>query len=327
MMIETKSWKKVFVDMFLNDNPEKKMEGRQRLNLDDESLIYICKLWDGIFVWGNDVHSRHISYPYDGTDQHPFTVINVCHEGRCEIEMQDDIYIYMTPGLLNVNNRVPKDGYHYPTGSYEGLEIAFDMTVLKEHMPVELTSFGLTLEELEDFLERGNGNCTAHVSDAAMQQSKVLYENLKAGGGCITDYRFWTVSILYYLKNGEMSEVKNRSLITKGQRRIAIEAEQILTENFRRHYTVEELSRRYGVSPSALKKYFEAVFGLPVSYYVREKKMNKAKQMLSTTCTSVGEIAAECGYENQGKFGSAFKTYTGVSPLEYRRRHKIIREE
>lgn len=327
MTAKIKSWGNAFEELFLKENPVSATDERQVLSLDGGSVTYICKLWDGVFLWGNDVHSGRIDYPDHDFDQKNYAVINICHAGRCEVEMQDDTYIYMTPGLLNVNNHEPKGGYIFPGELYEGIEIAFDMEIMKERVPAELSSFGLSLDSLNDFLERGNGNYMARASDAAIQRSKFLYERIRKGDLAISDYRFLTVSLLYHLKNGEATEIKNRSMVTKGQRRIAVEAEQILTDDYRKHYTVEELAGRYGVSPSAFKKYFEAVFGSPVSYYLRDKRMSKAKEILSTTNVSVGETAAACGYENQGKFGSAFKAYTGISPLEYRRLHKAVQEE
>ena len=105
-------------------------------------------------------------------------------------------------------------------------------------------------------------------------------------------------------------------------KKLWISGTEDLENEWRKHFTVEELAERYEISPSALKKYFELVFGMPISYYLREKRMEKAKNLLVESRMNIGEISTICGYENQGKFGAAFKTYSGVSPLEYRRLHK-----
>ena len=324
---QTKSRKSDIENVYLQAKTA--ADKRQIVFLDEKSEIYVIKLWDGIFLWGNDIHSGHIAYPNMEPEQTDFVVINICHTGRCEVEMLDDTYIYMTPGLLNVNQRVPKGGYHYPGARYEGIEIAFDMEMLKKCMPAELDSYGITMEVLEDILRAGDGNYMANASEAAMQKSKALYERLKTGDLMLPDYRFQTLSLLYSLKNGEAEKSKTQSLVTKGQRRIAVEAEQLLTQDLRKHYSIEELSKSCGVSPSAFKKYFVSVFGAPVSVYLREKRMNRAKEMLGSSEANIGEIAAACGYENQSKFGAAFKAHTGTSPMEYRRlyRRSVWEEE
>lgn len=38
---------------------------------------------------------------------------------------------------------------------------------------------------------------------------------------------------------------------------------------------------------------------------------------------TISDIADAVGYENQGKFGAAFRRETGVTPLEYRRLYRI----
>ena len=53
--------------------------------------------------------------------------------------------------------------------------------------------------------------------------------------------------------------------------------------------------------------------------YLRETRMKKAAELLSTTKLSVAEAAEQVGYINQSKFASVFKKQFGLSPLEYRR--------
>lgn len=93
----------------------------------------------------------------------------------------------------------------------------------------------------------------------------------------------------------------------------------MITKDLNRHYTITDIAAMYGISPSALKKYFEVVYGIPISFYLKEKRILLAKKRLSEIKDSVGTIAAACGYANQGKFGSVFKECTGMTPLEYRR--------
>ncbi|MCM1424957.1 MAG: AraC family transcriptional regulator, partial [bacterium] len=147
------------------------------------------------------------------------------------------------------------------------------------------------------------------------------YSRLTAADWNLSDYRLHLLLLLYALTNGGTAPIMERFYVTKGQKHIADEVERTITKDLSRHYTVTDLAVLYGVSPSALKKYFEAVYGLPVSFYLKRKRISLAKQRLSKTKDSVGAIAAACGYANQGKFGSVFRECTGMSPLEYRRLH------
>lgn len=142
----------------------------------------------------------------------------------------------------------------------------------------------------------------------------------------VYELRFAALSLICHLIGGDAKKIDFGVSITKGQRRIATEAEQMMTNDLRERYTVEELSSRFGISASAFKKYFSAVYGKPVSQYMREKRMEKAKELLETTDESIGDIALASGYEHQGKFGSTFKDWFGVSPLEYRRLNRKTSE-
>lgn len=286
-----------------------------------DSRNYVCRLGEGVIVWANEIHVSDLDLSGQGAVPGDMAVINLCLTGRCEIGLPGGNYVYMMPGLLDISSYKPVDGYHYPGSLYEGIEIVMNTAVLTGNEPSWLSSFGLTCDYLNRILERGKVSAMAGVSETAMKLGTELYKALQRQDLQTEDYRFLTVQLLYLLKNGAAEPLKNMHYATKGQRRIATEVEQKITSDFRRRYTVEELAAGYGISPSALKKYFEIVFGMPISRYLRGKRMEEARRLLSETDLSVGEIAAACGYENQGKFGTAFKETVGTLPLEYRRQN------
>lgn len=285
------------------------------------SRNYICKLWEGIYLWGNEIYDHFIDESLCGMWRFNIAAVNLCISGRCETALENDTFVYMSPGLLNINTNGPKEGYNYPGNFYEGLEIAFDMDALEKGEPDCLADLGLGKGLLLDILKNGKGSLMAQVNDEAMAQAERLYTALRIGELSLPEYRFLTVQLLYTLIHGGAEETKGIQYTTKGQRHIANEVERRMTAQLSKRFTVEELAKEYGISPSALKKYFEMVYGMPISYYLRAKRMDKAKQLLAGTKKTVREIACECGYENQGKFGTAFKSAVGMLPLEYRRQN------
>lgn len=286
-----------------------------------KSRNYICMLDQGIAVWANEIYDNHLEFPDSDSSRKEYAVINLCLNGRCEVALPGDHFVYMMPGFLSISAYKPMSGYHYPSSSYFGVEIAVDLSSIRKEGPAWLSSFGLTKTYLCGLLEKDGRLLMAEASAEAVRVGNNLYEALRKSDLSIESYRFLTAQMLYVLKNGGASDVKNVCYATKGQRLIANETEKRITEDFGRHYTVEELAASFGISPSALKKYFETVYGLPVSHYLRQKRMEKAEELLCETDMSIREIALSCGYENQGKFGGAFRAVTGVLPMEYRRQH------
>lgn len=165
-----------------------------------------------------------------------------------------------------------------------------------------------------------NGSLIVNLSPEWDELARELMKRLKKVDGKLEDFRFLTIHLLYML-NSKKTFIRKRNIyVTKGQRMIAEKAKERLCQDFRQHLTVEELAGEYGISPSSLKRYFRLVYGSPVSEYIKNVKMEHACRLLRETKMSIGDIAAETGYLNQGKFGSAFKRYTGEAPLEYRRK-------
>ena len=203
--------------------------------------------------------------------------------------------------------------------------MCLDLRRLKGNMPEALADYGLKFDVLRRYTEEGN--VMASLTNAGIQEEEKLFRMLREGHSSVYELRFAALSLICHLIGGDAQRIDCGISITKGQRRIVTEAEQMMTNDLRERYTVEELSSRFGISASAFKKYFSAVYGKPVSQYMREKRMEKAKELLETTNESIGEIALESGYEHQGKFGSAFKDCSGVSPLEYRRLNRKTSEE
>jgi len=82
--------------------------------------------------------------------------------------------------------------------------------------------------------------------------------------------------------------------------------------------TVQYISEKLNVSPNYLRGLLKSLTGLNTQQHIHEKLIQKAKEKLSTTDLSVGEIAYELGFEHSQSFSKLFKTKTKLSPLEFR---------
>lgn len=63
----------------------------------------------------------------------------------------------MEEGDLSIDCNAPKEKFQYPSGKYEGLEIVFNMEILKQQPIVSLTDFGIGLEWYEYFQTGSTG--------------------------------------------------------------------------------------------------------------------------------------------------------------------------
>ncbi len=101
---------------------------------------------------------------------------------------------------------------------------------------------------------------------------------------------------------------------------IANEVHRLLTSDLKTWYTIEELAEKFHINQTSLKAMFKTVFGQPIATYMKEYRMNRAKELLLHSNMRISDISFEVGYENPSKFTQAFKGLTGMLPKEYRKK-------
>ncbi len=86
--------------------------------------------------------------------------------------------------------------------------------------------------------------------------------------------------------------------------------------------TVQAVAEHAGFSIDYFNRLFLAHTGFTVMAYVGYRRLKKAVWLLHTTNQSVLDIALEVGYTSHEGFIKAFKKEYGITPSEYRCRHK-----
>ncbi len=93
--------------------------------------------------------------------------------------------------------------------------------------------------------------------------------------------------------------------------------EQIISTNHE-SWGVSEIVEASNFSHTHLNRIFNQYFGMSISQYVIERKMDRAAFYLVTTNDPVSKIAERLGYNNMSNFNHCFKKFFAMSPLKYR---------
>jgi len=92
-----------------------------------------------------------------------------------------------------------------------------------------------------------------------------------------------------------------------------------LTANFGSKITLDELCRQFCCSKSTLMNTFRAAYHMTIVDYLTEVRLLHARRMLSETTRPVRDIAALCGFSDQGYFTRVFTEAVGVAPTAFRK--------
>jgi AraC-like DNA-binding protein len=79
-------------------------------------------------------------------------------------------------------------------------------------------------------------------------------------------------------------------------------------------WSVESLATKAGMSRSAFSEYFHHVTDQTPMQYVKQWRMQKAYDLLTTTKLSTQQIAEQCGYQSEASFSKAFKQLFAKGP-------------
>lgn len=81
---------------------------------------------------------------------------------------------------------------------------------------------------------------------------------------------------------------------------------------------VASVAERFHYSPSYLTALYKRVYGVGVVEQIAECRIDRARELLSSTSAPVADIAAEVGYADPKYFLRVFKRRTGLTPSQYR---------
>jgi AraC family transcriptional regulator len=85
--------------------------------------------------------------------------------------------------------------------------------------------------------------------------------------------------------------------------------------------TVEAAARYAAYSPFYLQRIFYGLTDMPLSEYIRSRRMSLAGQELQTRGAKVIDVALKYGYETPESFQKAFQRFHGITPRAAKRPH------
>ncbi|MBO4314920.1 MAG: AraC family transcriptional regulator [Prevotella sp.] len=95
-----------------------------------------------------------------------------------------------------------------------------------------------------------------------------------------------------------------------------------IRESLESNLTIQQIAMDLGIGYSNFRKLFKEYTGIAPAMYQQELRLQRAKELLSTTNLSIKEIAYRLNFESPDYFSSKFKIKTGRKPSQFREETK-----
>ena len=88
--------------------------------------------------------------------------------------------------------------------------------------------------------------------------------------------------------------------------------------NIESQISLKKLASEVNLSEGYISDCFKKHMGITIMKYAKKIRIDRGKVLLVTTNSSILEIALTLGFHDQSHFHKVFKSFTGLSPSEYR---------
>ena len=102
------------------------------------------------------------------------------------------------------------------------------------------------------------------------------------------------------------------------KRTIAL-TEQYIQEHYREALSLDLLAEKAFRTPHYLSSIFIQEKGVGINKYIKNVRMEKARELLMGTNMKISEICEQVGYGSVSYFCRSFRNEYGVTPEQYRR--------
>ncbi|MBE6691077.1 MAG: helix-turn-helix domain-containing protein [Ruminococcaceae bacterium] len=115
-----------------------------------------------------------------------------------------------------------------------------------------------------------------------------------------------------------VSYLRMQKLIQFKETPLSVLLKEYIEANLAEELNVKALCRQFNLSKSSLYLLSNEVFGKGVTDYIRERRVQRAKELLSETALPISAVAEQVGYTDTNYFTKVFKKATGKTPSAWR---------
>lgn len=194
-----------------------------------------------------------------------------------------------------------------------------------EIMFIMVKHYGKGSKRLIDIIKRLQGRIHLAQETKIKDIFKDIYNEIiikNPGYLSIIDAKLKILYLLLY-REIHMSSLsdkkKNLKMITSERNRYVIgEVKQLIMKNIEKNLTINFIAQNFYYHPNYLSQLIKNDTGKSLNEYIIGLRMERAMEMLSSTDSSIEQIAASLGFSSTEYFYKRFKKEVGMTPNQYR---------
>lgn len=282
-----------------------------------EGTMTCYNVFPGIDLIYNDFHMESCISEFQKKVE--MIGIDHCREGRIEWEFNNNSYMYLQEGDMQINTRDHHAiGFGFPLKHYHGITVAIYIEEASKTLCNILDGFSVDLQDLSEKFRSSEVPFIMRTDDSIKHIFSELYR--------VPDKvrkNYFKIKVLELLLFLSVLDVPinsgERPYFPKKQVDKVKAIMKYITGNIDKHFTLNELSLQFNIPLTSLKICFKGVYGTSIYAYMRSYRMHAAAVMLRETNESIISIAGKVGYNNPSKFAAAFKEIMGMTPAKYQK--------
>ncbi len=110
-----------------------------------------------------------------------------------------------------------------------------------------------------------------------------------------------------------------KNIVNNPNSKIDARIAEFINENLDTDLSVSTICDQFHLFHSEIYAIFKEHFRTTPAEYIKERRYNKACELLAKTSLPVGKIARQCGIPDYNYFSKVFKKKYGISPRQYRK--------
>ena len=151
-------------------------------------------------------------------------------------------------------------------------------------------------------------NLYHHIVDVCLDEEDLTELRIQAGVS-----ELWT-RLFHYLYREESEQQENKNILAQARLRKMM---QFIWDHFHEKITLDDIAASANISKSAALRCFRSGMQTSPVGYLNNFRLNRAKELLLTSHSTVSEIAVSVGFDNVGYFDRVFRRTFGLTPKQF----------